>query len=117
MGGFTDWGEQIADSSNAKHIGEWQSLSVGANYKAISCLAVRPADEEAIGPYLIRPKRRVDEAVKPLQHKKEMIYVVSGSDAETHLVGRFSQKTVKRVGKGLRPRSIDQFLICLSNAF
>ena len=62
LGGFTDWVEQVADSKNAldyrKQVADsesasmWQSLSFGANYKAAYCLAVCPAGEEVIGPYL-----------------------------------------------------------------
>jgi Fe-S-cluster-containing hydrogenase component 2 len=127
MGGFTDWVEQIADSKNsqqyrlkatdAESASMWQSLSYGANYKAAYCLAVCPAGEDVIGPYLINPKRHVEEVVKPLQHKKETVYVVPGSDAEAHVTRRFPQKTAKRVGNGLRPGSIDQFLAGLPNAF
>jgi Fe-S-cluster-containing hydrogenase component 2 len=127
MGGFTDWVEQIAESTNARHYrykvtdsesaSMWQSLSFGANYKAAYCLAVCPAGEEVIGPYLINPKRHVEEVVKPLQHKPETVYVVPGSDAESQVARRFPQKTVKRVGNGLRPRSIDQFLSGLPNVF
>jgi ferredoxin len=127
MGGFTDWVEQIADSKNAREYRRkvadsesasmWQSLSYGANYKAAYCLAVCPAGEEVIGPYLINPRRHVDDVVKPLQHKPETVYVVPGSDAESHVTHRFPQKTVKRVGNGLRPRSIGQFLSGLPNAF
>ena len=127
MGGFTDWVEQIADSPNAKtyrrkvtdaeSTSMWQSLSYGANYKAAYCLAVCPAGEDVIGPYLINPKGHTDEILKPLQHKPETVYVVSGSDAESHVARRFPQKTAKRVGNGLRPNSIDQFLAGLSNTF
>src|SRR6476620_4832154 len=62
MGGFTDWVEQIADSKNAQDYRSrvsdaesasmWQSLSYGANYKAAYCLAVCPAGEDVIGPFL-----------------------------------------------------------------
>ncbi len=127
MGGFTDWVEQIADSRTAeqyhKKIADsesasmWQSLSFGANYKAAYCLAVCPAGEDVIGPYLTDSKRHIAEVVKPLQHKPETVYVVPGSDAEVHVGRRFSQKTIKRVGNGLRPRSIHQFLAGLPNAF
>lgn len=95
----------------------WQSLSFGANYKAAYCLAVCPAGENVIGPYLANATRYVDEIVKPLQHKPETVYVVPGSDAESHVARRLPQKTTKRVGNGLRPRSIDQFLAGLPNAF
>jgi ferredoxin len=127
MGGFTNWIEQIADSRNAREYREkvddsesasmWQSLSFGANYKAAYCLGVCPAGEDVIGPYLINPKRHVAEVVKPLQEKPETVYVVPGSDAESHVHRRFPQKTIKRVGNGLRPRSIAQFLGGLPNTF
>ena len=43
--------------------------------------------------------------------------MVPGSDAETHVVRRFPQKHVKRVGNGLRPRSIAMFLNALPLVF
>lgn len=62
MGGFTDWVEQIADSEDAldyrsrasepETASMWQSLSHGANYKSAYCMAVCPAGEDVIGPYL-----------------------------------------------------------------
>lgn len=127
MGGFTNWIEQIADSKNAaayrqkvsdsESASMWQSLSFGANYKAAYCLAVCPAGEEVIGPYLSHSKGHVDEVVKPLQHKAETVYVVAGSDAEAYVARRFPKKTTKRVGNGIRPRSITQFLGGLPNVF
>src|SRR5215831_3359832 len=79
MSGFTDWVEQIADSRNAEEYREkvadaesasmWQSLSFGANYKAAYCLGVCPD---------------IVEVVKPLQQKSKTVYVVPGSDAESH---------------------------------
>ena len=127
MGGFTDWVERIADSPNAKayrrkvndaeSTSMWQSLSFGANYKAAYCLAVCPAGEEVIAPFLADRKSFTTDVVTPLQKKIEPVYVVPGSDAESHVTKRFPQKTVTRVGNGLRPRSIDQFLAGLPNAF
>src|SRR5215471_17426603 len=62
LGGFSDWVEQVADARDAldyrRRIHEietasmWQSLSHGANYKSAYCLAVCPAGEDVIGPYL-----------------------------------------------------------------
>src|SRR5438045_9586501 len=46
-----------------------------------------------------------------------MVYVVPGSDAEEHVARRFPLKTVKRVGNGLRPRSISRFLSGLPLTF
>jgi hypothetical protein len=31
----------------------WQSLTYGANYKSAYCIAVCPAGEDVIGPYLL----------------------------------------------------------------
>ena len=62
LGGFSDWIEQVADARDAidyrRRVSEpetasmWQSLSHGANYKSAYCMAVCPAGEDVIGPYL-----------------------------------------------------------------
>jgi ferredoxin len=127
MGGFTDWVEQIADSKDAldyrKKVSDsesasmWQSLSFGANYKAAYCLGVCPAGEDVIGPYLTDRAGHLREVVRPLQEKEETVYVVPGSDAEEHVARRFPLKTIKRVGNGLRPRSIQRFLSGLPLTF
>lgn len=127
MGGFTDWVETIAESGSAKRYREkvtdaesvsmWQSLSFGANYKAAYCMAVCPAGEEVIGPYLSDKRRVLEEVVRPLQDKKEPIYVVPGSDAEEHVTKRFPHKTARPVGNGLRPASIRSFLDSLPLSF
>jgi alkyl sulfatase BDS1-like metallo-beta-lactamase superfamily hydrolase len=46
-----------------------------------------------------------------------MVYVVPGSDAESHVARRFPHKRTKRVGNGLRPRSIRGFLEGLPHVF
>jgi Fe-S-cluster-containing hydrogenase component 2 len=127
MGGFTDWVERIADSKSAQdyrqHVTDaesasmWQSLSYGANYKAAYCLAVCPAGEDVIGPYLSAKAKHLQDVVRPLQEKEETVYVVAGSDAETYVARRFPKKKIKRVGNGLRPRSIEFFLEGLSRTF
>ena len=120
MGGFTDWVEQVADSNTAKQYRQkvndsesasmWQSLSFGANYKAAYCLAVCPAGEDVVSLFKENRKGFVNEVVKPLQRKEETIYVMPGSDAESHVGKRFPHKQIKKVGNGLRPRSIQGFL-------
>jgi Fe-S-cluster-containing hydrogenase component 2 len=121
MGGFTDWVGQIADSRNAQDYRRrvsasesasmWQSLSFGANYKAAYCLAVCPAGEDVIGPFLTNRKGFLQDVVMPLQEKEETVYVVPGSDAEEHVARRFPNKKAKRVGNGLNgTRSIHGFL-------
>src|SRR5262245_34584274 len=127
LGGFTDWVEQIADSKNAldyrKKVADpesasvWQSLGFGPNYKAAYCLAVCPAGEDVIGPYLTNKAGHLQEVVRPLQEKEEPVYVVAGSDAEEHVGRRSPLKTIKRVGNGLRVRSIQWFLSGLPLTF
>ena len=127
MGGFTNWVEQVAESKNAldyrskvsdpESASIWQSLSFGANYKAAYCLGVCPAGEDVIGPYLTDKADHLKDVVRPLQEKEEMVYVIPGSDAEEHVARRFPQKTIKRVGNGLRPRSIQRFLSGLRLTF
>lgn len=119
MGGFIDWVEQVAESEGARDYRRrvtdqetasmWQSLSFGANYKAAYCLAVCPAGEEVIGPFLADRGEFVSEMVRPLQQKEETIYVVPRSDAEAHVAAKFPHKRMKRV-PGVRPSSIHGFL-------
>ena len=62
LGGFGDWVEQVADSkdaldyrrrvSDSETASMWQSLGFGPNYKAAYCMAVCPAGEDVIGPFL-----------------------------------------------------------------
>jgi len=127
MGGFTNWVETIAESKSASDyrtkvsdpetVSIWQSLSFGANYKSAYCMAVCPAGEDVIGPFLTDRKAHLQEIVKPLQDKEETIYVVPDSDAEAHAARRFPHKRTKRVGNGLRPRSIRGFLEGLPHVF
>lgn len=127
MGGFTDWVEQIASSKSAtdyrtkvadtESASMWQSLSFGANYKAAYCLSVCPAGEDVIGPYLADKPAFLQEVVRPLAEKRETIYVVPGSDAEEHVSRRFPNKRTRRVGNGLRVRTIASFLRGLALTF
>jgi ferredoxin-NADP reductase/Fe-S-cluster-containing hydrogenase component 2 len=120
LGGFSDWVEQVADSRDAldyrRRINEpetasmWQSLSYGANYKSAYCMAVCPAGEDVIGPYLQDKQRHLKEVVRPLQERGEPVYVVEGSDAEAIARRKFKNKTVKPVSSGLRPRTIGGLL-------
>jgi len=120
MGGFTNWVEGIADSrdardyhgrfSDSESASMWQSLSYGANYKAAYCMAVCPAGEDVISPFLENRKKYLDDVLKPLQGKDETVYVVPDSDAETYTAKRFPNKTAKAVSNGLRPKSITGFL-------
>jgi ferredoxin-NADP reductase/Fe-S-cluster-containing hydrogenase component 2 len=127
LGGFSDWVEQVADSRDAfdyrRRINEpetaslWQSLSYGANYKSAYCMAVCPAGEDVIGPYLKDKQRHLKEVVRPLQERGEPVYVVEGSDAEAIARRKFKNKTVKPVSSGLRPRTIGGLLTFMPFVF
>jgi len=127
LGGFSDWVEQVADSKDAidyrRRISEpetaslWQSLGFGPNYKSAYCMAVCPAGEDVIGPYLADKKRHLEEVVRPLQERAEPVYVVPGSDAEAVARHKFKNKTVKPVGNGLRPRTIANLLYVMPFVF
>ena len=120
MGGFADWAELIADSKDGKDyrqkvtppesVSMWQSLGFGPNYKSGYCISVCPAGEEVIAPFLTDKAGFLRTVVKPLQEKPETVYVVPGSDAESHVARRFPHKTPKRVRGSLIPRTIDGFL-------
>jgi epoxyqueuosine reductase QueG len=127
MGGFSDFVETVVESKNVKEYRNevpitettswWQSLSFGANYKAAYCLAVCPAGEDVIGPFLKDRKGFMNDILKPLQAKEETVYVTPGSDAEEYVKKRFPHKTVKRVGNGLRPNTIRLLLTLMPHAF
>src|SRR5262249_34768863 len=116
MGGFTDWVEKIVESkspldyrkrvSDSESASIWQSLGFGPHSKGGYCMSVWPAGEDGIGPYLPDKAGHLREVVRPLQEKEETVYVIAGADAEEHVARRFPHKTVKRVGNGLRPRTI-----------
>jgi hypothetical protein len=121
MGGFTNWVETIAESKSAKDYGNkvtdsesvsmWQACLLGRITKqrtAWRCapqgkrrLRLRRFSATAKG-YWRRWSSRAREARDR--------YVVPGSDAEGHVVRRFPQEQIKRVGNGLRVGSIGAFL-------
>ena len=115
MGGFTEWVETIADSkdgsvfrervSDSENASMWQSLSFKPNYKAAYCLAVCPAGEDVLEPYLDDRKAFLNLVLKPLQDKVEPIYVLPGSEAGEHVRKRFPHKLPITVTGGRRPKS------------
>jgi NAD-dependent dihydropyrimidine dehydrogenase PreA subunit len=107
MTGFSDWVHTLADSRDAddyrsrvsatETVSMWQSLSFKADYKAAYCMAVCPAGDDVIGPWLHDRRQFADEVVRPLQRREETVYVEAGSPAEEHLARRFPHKRVKTV--------------------
>ncbi|GFG64909.1 hypothetical protein MKUB_23990 [Mycobacterium kubicae] len=82
----------------------WQSLAFKPNYKAAYCLAVCPAGEDVIAPYLEDRKGFMDMVLKPLQDKKETLYVLPNSNAKEHAERRYPNKRVKVVDSGVSGR-------------
>jgi ferredoxin/putative sterol carrier protein len=127
LGGFTDWVENIADSKNAIEyrskvsdtdtVSRWQSLTYGPCYKSVYCMAVCPAGDDVISEYLDDKKNFIETVVKPLQQKTENVYVLPGSDAESHVLSKFPHKKLIRVGNGVRPQSVSAFITSMSPAF
>lgn len=72
-------------------------------YKSGYCLAVCPAGEDVLGPYLDDRKTFMDTVLRPLQDKKETLYVLPGSHAQEYAQRRFPHKPVKEVTGGWHP--------------
>jgi hypothetical protein len=127
LGGFQDWVERVVSSrdvanyrrkvSDPETTSIWQSLSYGICNKSSYCLAVCPAGEEVIGPFLDDRQTYLDEVVKPFQNKEESIYVVPASDAEQYVAKRFPHKKIRLIGNGLRAGSARSFLESLPLIF
>jgi Fe-S-cluster-containing hydrogenase component 2 len=115
MGGFTDWVQTVADSSDgedfrsrvtdAENASMWQSLSFKPNYKAAYCIAVCPAGEDVIEPYLDDRKAFMERVLKPLQDKRETLYVLPNSAAKAYAEKRFPHKPLRIVNSGIGGRS------------
>lgn len=120
MGGFIDWVGMLTDSKSMHEYQEkmsdgetasvWQSLTYGANYKAAYCIAVCPAGEDIIGPFLESKAEFIKTVVNPLQGKSETVYAIKGSDAAEHVIKRFPHKQIKYVQSGLNPRRAEAFI-------
>lgn len=127
MSGFTDFMEEVVESrdrrdfrdrvSQSESASMWQSLAYKPNYKAAYCLAVCPAGEDVIGPFLASRVDYLRTIVKPLTAKEEPVYVVPGSDAETYVAKRFPHKPIRRVRSSLRARSASGFVRALPLTF
>ncbi len=127
IGGFADWVENIANSKNssdyrnrvsdAETVSMWQGLAHGPCYKSVYCMAVCPAGEDVMPEYLTDSKKYMKDVVRPLQEKKETVYVLPGSDAESHVLATFPHKKIKLIGNGVRPPSIKAFLGSIQLAF
>ena len=106
LGGFLSWVEALVSSSNMEEYrlkrtdGEtmavWQSLTYGGGYRCGYCMSVCPAGLDLIGPYLESRRGYLENIVRPLQDRKEMVYVLPGEDSEAAVTRRFPGKTARR---------------------
>jgi epoxyqueuosine reductase len=113
LGNFAGWVENLADSADAadysrrvtpsETLGVWQSLSFSPQYLCGYCVAVCPAGDDVLGPYLADPERYAREVAGPLRDKPEYVYVTAGSDAEAHARAHFPHKTVRHARAGTTP--------------
>ena len=127
MTGFTDFIEDVVDSKNrndfrdrvplADAVGRWQGLAFGPSYKAAYCIAVCPAGEDVLGPFLAGRADFLRRVVDPLTERVEDIHVVAGSDAERHVRKRFPHKRVRVVRSSLRATSLRGFFAGLPLLF
>lgn len=123
LGGFTDWVEQLVSSTDVasyrakvedgETLSMWQSLAYGPNYKAAYCLAVCPAGEDVLPGFAQERAEHLKRVVRPLQEKREPLYVVAGSDAEAFAARRYPHKRLRRVHSGIRATSVRSFLRAL----
>jgi NAD-dependent dihydropyrimidine dehydrogenase PreA subunit len=127
MTGFGDFTEAVAESRDRHALRDrvsapesasmWQSLAYGPSYKAAYCIAVCPAGEDVIGPWLADRKAHLAEVVRPLVQRSEPVYVVRGSDAEEHVRRRFPHKDVRLVESSLRAPNARGFFRALPLVF
>lgn len=127
LGNFVDWVDAAVESKSMKQYRErfndgetralWQSLSFKPGYKAAYCIAVCPAGEDVINPFLEDRPGYVQKVAQPLMDKTETVYVLPGSDAEEYVARRFAHKTPKPVRSSTRMESVHSFLAMLPLVF
>ena len=127
LGGFANFVEDVASSTSVRDyrskvtysetVARWQSLSYGPNYNAAYCIAVCPAGEDVIGPYLADKRSHMQGVFDPLTQKPETVYVSKGTDAADHVARRFPHKTIRWVRPAGRATSIQGFLFGLKLTF
>jgi Fe-S-cluster-containing hydrogenase component 2 len=127
MTGFSDFAEQIADAKDGadyrarvpinESASMWQSLAYGPNYKAAHCIAVCPAGEDVLAPFLLDRAAHRKDVLQPLTEKSEPVYVVEGSDAQAYVAKRFPHKPVRVVRSSLGARDARGFFRALPLVF
>jgi ferredoxin len=127
MSGFGDFVEQVVESRDRHDLRErvpasemasmWQSLAYKPNYKAAYCIAVCPAGEDVMTPFLKDRPGYLRQVVEPLTRRPEPVYVTAGSDAEAHVRRRFPHKTVRVIQSSLTASNAAGFFRSLTLLF
>jgi heterodisulfide reductase subunit C len=115
MTGFQNWVEAMVSSKDLteyqSHFDDretafmWQSLMFRMSYRCSYCMAVCPAGEEVKPAYLENKKDHVERILKPLRDRKERVYVMAGSKAETRAKGNPNKEV--RIVAGMMRRKPD----------
>ncbi|AEG51470.1 4Fe-4S ferredoxin iron-sulfur binding domain-containing protein [Sphingobium chlorophenolicum L-1] len=126
-GNFLNFVENVVEAKDKKDYRQrippsetqliWQSLSFKPQYKAAYCISVCPAGEEVISPFLKDRKTYVEDIVKPLLDKEEVLYVIKGTDADESVPRKFPHKQIKHVRAGRITTSIGGHLFSLRLSF
>lgn len=124
--GFNDWVDALtadggpaayrAKFREAETLSMWQSLAFEPNYKSAYCMAVCPAGDDVIGPYLANRARYREEVMVPLLRKPEPIYVQSGTRAEK-VAGRNPSKRIRYLDFKPDLSSVANFALGLRHMF
>jgi epoxyqueuosine reductase QueG len=127
MTGFTDFVEDVVESKTKNEFRDrvplheamstWQSLAYGPSYKAAYCIAVCPAGEDVLGPFVHRRAEHLKSVVRPLTERAETVYAVSGSDAAAHVQKRFPHKRLRVIQSSLRPTNARAFFRAIPLTF
>ena len=127
MTGFTDFVEEVVASKSKNEfrdrvpldeaVSVWQSLSYEPSYKAAYCIAVCPAGEDVIGPFVARRAEYLKTVVRPLTERVETVYAVQGSDAAAHVKKRFPHKRLRVVSSSLRATDARAFFRAIPLTF
>jgi ferredoxin len=127
MSGFADFVEDVVDS-RSRHdfrdrvplheaVTTWQGLAYKPSYKAAYCVAVCPAGDDVLSAFVHDRSSHLRTVLKPLTEREETVYVVAGSDAESHVRRRFPHKRVKRIRSSLRATRATEFFGALPLIF
>lgn len=127
MTGFTDFVEDVVESDSKEAfrdrvplneaVSMRQSLSYKPSYKAAYCIAVCPAGDDVLGPFVTQRADYLKTVVRPLTEKSETVYVVRGSDAEAHVKRRFPHKRPRIVSSSLRATDARAFFRAIPLTF